>query len=183
VGTVTEGASSADYPALLLLEDWLGCERHYSGTLFKELREKRGLTYFPGARLFALKDCGLLTAHAGVKHENVSEALRLTLKCMTELREKDIPEKSLKELKTLHRQVIETMLEVPSQTSTWLALNLFRGAKADPESYVSKIDTVTPENIRKVAEKSLIASRVSLSIAGEPPDKKNLAEILREGTE
>jgi len=183
VGGVTAGASSPDYPALLLLEDCLGSERHYAGTLFKELREKRGLTYFPGSRLFALRDCGLLTAHAGVKHEKVSEALRLTLKCITDLRDKAVPEKSLKELKTLHRQVIETMLEVPSRASTWLALNLFRGAETNPESYMSKIEAVTPENIRKVAEKSLTSSRVSLSIAGKPPSMKNLAEILREGTE
>jgi predicted Zn-dependent peptidase len=182
VGAVTAGASSPDYPALLLLEDCLGSERHYAGTLFKELREKRGLTYFPGSRLFALRDLGLLTAHAGVKHEKVSDALRLTLKCMTELRDKALPEKSLKELKTLHRQVIETMLEVPSQASIWLALNLFRGAETDPESYMSKIEATTAENIRKVAEKSLTASRLSLSTAGKPPSMKNLAETLREGT-
>jgi predicted Zn-dependent peptidase len=183
VGTVTAGASSPDYPALLLLEDCLGSERHYAGTLFMELREKRGLTYFPGARLFALKDCGLLTAHAGVKHQKVSEALRVALKCITDLRDKVLPEKSLKELKTLHRQVIETMLEVPSRASTWLALSLFRGAETDLESYTSKIEAVTPENIRKIAEKSLTASRLSLSIAGKPPSMKNLAATLREGTE
>ena len=181
VGTVTAGASSADYSALLLLEDCLGSQRHYAGTLFKELREKRGLTYFPGSRLFALKDCGLLTAHAGVKHEKVLEALRLTLKCMTDLRDEALPEKSLKELKTLHRQVIETMLEVPSRASIWLALNLFRGAETNPESYMSKIEAVTPKNIRKAAEKSLTASRLSLSVAGKPPSMKNLAETLREG--
>jgi predicted Zn-dependent peptidase len=183
VGALTSGASSPDYPALLLLEDCLGSERHYAGTLFKELREKRGLTYFPGSRLFALKPCGLLTAHAGVKHEKVSEALRLALRCMTDLRDKALPEKSLQELKTLHRQVIETMLEVPSRASTWLALNLFRGAQANPESYFSKIEEVTPENVRKMVEKSLTASRVSLSVAGKPPSIENMAKILREGTE
>ncbi len=183
VGAVTRGASSPDYPALLLLEDCLGSQRHYAGTLFKELREKRGLTYFPGARLFTLKPCGLLTAHAGVKHEKVSEALRLTLKCMKDLGDKALPEKSLKKLKTLHRQIIETMLEVPSRASTWLALSFFRAAEADPESYISKIEAVTPENIRKTAEKSLKASGVSLSIAGKPPSQKNLVEILKEGTE
>ena len=182
VGAVTAGASSPDYPALLLLEDCLGSERHV-GTLFRELREKRGLTYFPGSRLFALKPCGLLTAHAGVKHEKVSEALLLTLKCMTDLRDKALPERSLKELKVLHRQVIETMLEVPSRASTWLALNLFRGAETNPESYISKIEAVTPEKLRKTAEKSFASSRVSLSIAGKPPSKKILAETLREGTE
>jgi len=183
VAAVTDGASSPDYPKLLLLEDCLGSERHYAGTLFKELREKRGLTYFPGARLFALRPCGLLTAHAGVKHEKISEALRLTLKCMRDLRDKALPEKSLKELKTLHRQIIETMLEVPTRASTWLALNFFRGAETNPESYMSKIEAVTAENMRKTAEKSLTSTRVSISIAGKPPSIKNLAETLKEGTE
>ena len=179
VGAVSAGASSPDYPAFLLLEDYLGSERHYAGILWKELREKRGLTYFPGSRLFALRDCGLLTAQAGVKHEKVPEALRLTIKCMTDLRDKRIPD--LKELKTFHRQVIETTLEVPSRAATWLAQNLFRGAEANPESYISKIEAVTPENISKAAEKSLTASRVSLSIAGKPPNKETLAKIMKEG--
>jgi len=48
---------------------------------------------------------------------------------------------------------------------------------------MSKIEAVTPENIRKTAEKSLKASGVSLSIAGKPPSQKNLVEILKEGTE
>lgn len=181
VGAVSVGASSPDYPAFLLLEDCLGSERHYAGTLWKELREKRGLTYFPGSRLFALRDCGLLTAHAGVKHEKVPEALGLTLKCMTDLRDKRILD--LKELKAFHRQVIETTLEVPSRAATWLAQNLFRGAEANPESYISKIEAVTPENISKAAEKSLTASRVSLSIAGKPPNKETLAKIMKEGIE
>jgi len=182
VGTVTEGASSPAYPALLLIEDWLGSERHWAGTLFKELREKRGLTYFPGARLFALKPCSLLTAHAGVKHEKVSEALRLTLKCMTDLRTKALPEKKLKQLKEFHCQVIEAMLEVPSRASIWLAMNLLRGAATTPEAYISKIEAVTSEAIRNVAEKSFIASGLSLSIAGNPPKEQTLAEILREET-
>jgi predicted Zn-dependent peptidase len=181
VGAVTSGASSRDYPALLLLEDCLGSERRYAGILWRELREKRGLTYFPGSRLFAFRDCGLLTAHAGVKHEKVLQALRVTLKCMTELRDKAIPEKSLRDLKTFHRQVVETMLEVPSRAATWLALNIFRGAEANPQSYMSKIEAVMPEDIRKIAEKSLTASRVSLSVAGKPPTEKNLAKTLEEG--
>lgn len=178
-GTVTSGVSSSDYPALLLLEDYLGSERHYAGTLFKELRENRGLTYFAGSRLFALRDCGMLTAYAGAKHEKVSEALELMLRCMTELRDKAIPEEKLEGLKIFHRQVIETMLEVPFRAATWLAANLFRGAEVDIESYVSKIRTVTPENVRRVAEESLTASRVALSVAGRPPEEKILAKIMR----
>jgi len=183
LGTVTVGSSSSDYPALLLLEDCLGSDRHHVGTLWKELREKRGLTYFPGSRLFALRDLGLLTAHAGVKHEKVLQALRLTLKCMTELRDRLIPEEDLKELKVFHRQVVETFLEVPSRAAMWLAVNLFRGAEADPESYMSKIEAATPEDIRKIARNSLTASRVSLSTAGKPPDEKNLQKTLREALE
>jgi len=179
VGTVTSGASSSDYPALLLLEDYLGSERHYAGTLFRELREKRGLTYFAGSRLFALRDCGLLTAYTGVKHEKVSEALRLMLQCMTELRDKNIPEKMMEELKIFHRQVVEVMLEVPFRAATWLATNMFRGAEVDLESYISKIQTVTPENIRRVAEGSLTASCMALSASGNPPDEKTLAKIMR----
>ncbi len=183
VGTVTAGACSPDYSALLLLEDYLGSERHYAGTLWKELREKRGLTYFPGSRLFALRSCGLLTAHAGARHEKVLEALRLLLKCVTELQDGGIPEKDLHELKAFHRKIVEIMLEVPSRAATWLALNLFRGAEVSPKRYMSKIEAVTAGEIRKIAEESITASRVSLSVAGRPPREKQLVKALGEAVE
>lgn len=183
VGMVTSGVSSSEYPALLLLEDYLGSSRRYTGVLFRELREKRGLTYFAQSSLSAFRDCGLLTAYAGVKHENVSEALGLMLKYIVELRDKPIPKKNVKELKAFHRQVIEVALEVPFQAATWLATNVFRGGDIDLESYMSGIDSVTPEEIRGTAKAFLIPSHVALSVAGSPPDEESLVEIMREGVE
>jgi len=183
VGMVTSGISSLDYPALLLIEDYLGSDRHYVGVLFKELREKRGLTYFASSRLSAFRDCGLLTTYAGVQHEKVSEALGLMLKFIVELRGKPIPEKKLEQLKVFHRQVMGITFEVPYQAATWLATNVFRGGKVDFKSYISNIEAVSPETVRKTAEQFLTPSNMALSVAGSPPDEKSLKNIMREKLE
>jgi zinc protease len=180
VGMVTPGASTPEYPALLLIEDYLGSERHYFGVLFNELRQKRGLTYFASTKLSALRQCGLLTAFAGVKHEKVSEALSLMLKFTVELRDNIIPEKKVEQLKIFHKQVMRMILEVPSQAATWLATNVFRGGKINFESYASDIDSVTPEAIRDAAARFLKPSHMALSVAGSPPDEKTLTDIMRE---
>jgi len=183
VGVATRGVTSSEYPALLSIEDYLGCERRYVGVLFKELRDKRGLTYFASSRLSALRDCGLLTAFAGAKHEKVAESISLMFKFMAEMRDKPLPEKKLEELKTFHRQAIGIMLEVPYQAATWLATNAFRGGKVDFESYISDLEEVSTETIRNVAKQSFTPSRMALSVAGSPPDDKTLRNIMREELE
>jgi zinc protease len=183
VGIATQGVSHPEYPALLLIDDYLGSERRYCGVLFEELREKRGLTYFAHSRLSALSDCGLLTAYAGVKHENVSDALRLMLKTIVKLREKPLPEKTIEQLRIFHRQVMETILEVPYQAATWLATNAFRGGRVDFESYLSDIDAVSPQTVRNIANELLTPSHLALSIAGNPPTDRELRNIMREEIE
>lgn len=180
VGIVTSGISSAEYPALLLIDDYLGGERHLVGILFQELREKRGLTYFANSRLSALRDFGLLTTFAGVKHEKVPEALSLMLSAVVELRDKLLPQKKVKQLKIFHRQAMEIILEAPPQAVTWLASNVFRGGRVEFESYVSDIESVSSETIRNAARQFLIPSRMALSVAGSPPDDEILVSIMRE---
>jgi predicted Zn-dependent peptidase len=125
----------------------------------------------------------LLTAYAGVKHEKVSDALRLMLKTIVKLREKPLPEKTIEQLRIFHRQVMETILEVPYQAATWLATNAFRGGRVDFESYLSDIDAVSPQTVRNIANELLTPSHLALSIAGNPPTDRELRNIMREEIE
>jgi zinc protease len=148
--------------------------------LFRELREKRGLTYFAQSRLSAFRDHGLLTAFAGVEHEKVLEALTLMLESIMHLRDVDVPEKEIKQIKAFHKRAVQMALEAPSQAATWLASNLYRGGEIDFKSYFSKIDAVSSEAIRRVAEEFLVPSHMALSVAGKPPKKESLMRILEE---
>jgi zinc protease len=183
LGFATSGVSSPEYPALLLLEDYLGSDRHYTGVLFRELREKRGLTYFAQSRLSAFRDCGLLMAFAGAEHRMVTEALGLMLGSIAELRDETIEEKELEQLKVFHRQVMGITLEVPFQAATWLASTTFRGGKVDFESYIADVNAVTPEAMTNTARKLLVPSNVALSVAGSPPEESSLVKIMKERLE
>jgi zinc protease len=180
---ITPGVSSSEYPTLLLIEDYLGGDRRYIGVLFRELREKRGLTYFAQSRLSAFRDHGLLMAFAGVEHKKLLEALSLMLESIMHLRDKLVPEKEIKEIKTFHKRAVRMTLEAPSQAATWLATNVYRGGEVDFESYFSKIEAVSSEAVRRVAGKFLVPSRISLSVAGKPPEKESLMDALKETVE
>ena len=180
---ITSGVSSSEYPTLMLIEDYLSSERRYTGVLFRELREKRGLTYFAHSKLSAFKDNGLLTAYAGVEHNKVLEALSLMLESIVQLRDKPVPEKEIKELKTFHKRAVRMALEAPYQAATWLATNVFRGGEVDFESYFHNIDAISSEAIRRTAGEFLIPSRMALSVAGKPPEKESLIDIMREKIE
>jgi zinc protease len=183
LGMITSGVTSVEYPTLLLIEDYLGSDRRYTGVLFRELREKRGLTYFAYSRLSAFRDHGLLTAFAGVEHKKVLEALSLMLESVVRLRDKLVPEKEVKEIKTFHKRAVRMALEAPSEAATWSATNVFRGGEADFESYFSKIDAVSSEAVKRVAGEFLIPSCMSLSVAGKPPEKESLMDTLEERVE
>jgi zinc protease len=180
IGIVTSGMSSTDFPALLLMEDYLGSDRRYTGVLFNELREKRGLTYFAQSRLYSFKDCGLFMAFAGAEHKKVFEVTGLMLDCILRLRDKPIAAMELNQLKVFHKQVMGITLEVPSQAALWLAQNAFRGGKVDFESYVADVNSVTSETIRKTAERFLRPSSMAVSVAGKPPEESSLKALLEE---
>jgi len=107
----------------------------------------------------------------------------LMLKLIMKLRDTPLPEKKVEQLKIYHKQAVGIMLEVPYQTATWLASNVFRGGKVDFESYVSDIDAVSPETIKNAAKQFLTPSRMALSVAGSPPDDESLTNILRKEAE
>jgi zinc protease len=180
IGIVTSGMSSTDFPALLLMEDYLGGDRRYTGVLFNELREKRGLTYFAQSRLYSFKDCGLFMAFASAEHKKVFEAIGLMLDCILRLRHKIIANKELKPLKVFHRQAMGITFEVPSQAALWLAQNAFRGGKVDFESYMADVESVSSETIRKTAERFLRPSSIAISVAGKPPEETRLKALLEE---
>jgi zinc protease len=180
IGIVTSGMSSTDFPALLLMEDYLGGDRRYAGVLFNELREKRGLTYFAQSRLYSFKDCGLFMVFAGAEHRKVFEATGLMLDCILRLRDKPIADRELKQLKVFHRQVMGITLEMPSQAALWLAQIAFRGGKIDFESYMADVDSVSSKTIRRTAERFLRPSSIAISVAGKPPEESSLKTLLEE---
>lgn len=180
VGIVTSGVTSPEYPTLLMIEDYLGSDRHYFAVLFNELREKRGLTYFAQSRLNAFRDLGLLMAFAGAEHDKVLDGIGLMLDSIVRLRNTPIADKELDDLKVFHKQVMGVTLEVPSQAATWLVQNVFRGGKTDFDSYLAGFDAVSPDTIGKAAERFLKPSNVALSVAGHPPTEESLKTMLEE---
>jgi zinc protease len=180
VGIVTSGVASSEYPALLMIEDYLGSDRHYMAVLFSELREKRGLTYFAQSRLNAFRDLGLLMAFAGAEHDKVLEGIGLMLDSIVRLRNNSIAGRELDDLKVFHKQVMGVTLEVPSQAAAWLVQNVFRGGKADFDSYMAGFEAVSPDTVRKAVERFLKPSNVAVSVAGHPPTEESLKALLEE---
>jgi zinc protease len=180
VGIVTSGVTSSEFPTLLMIEDYLGSNRHYIGVLFNELREKRGLTYFAQSKLNAFRDQGLLMAFAGAEPDKVLDGVGLMLDSIVRLRNTPIAGKELDDLKVFHKQVMGVTLEVPSQAAIWLVQNVFRGGKVDFESYLAGFDAVSPDTIRKAAEGFLKPSNVAMSVAGRPPTEESLKAVLEE---
>jgi predicted Zn-dependent peptidase len=180
VGIVTGGVASAEYPTLLMIEDYLGSRRHYIGVLWNELREKRGLTYFVESQLNAFRDQGVLMAFADAEPDKVLDGVRLMLDSIARLRDTPVADEELDDLKVFHRQVMDVTLEVPSQAATWVVQNVLRGGKVDFDSYLAGFDAVSPDTIRKVAEGFLKPSSVAMSVAGRPPTEESLKTVLED---
>ncbi len=127
-----------------------------SSRLFMEVREKRGLVYGIKTDLDNGKGYGYLVIWAGTDPSKVSEVKKV---CLEEFaRMKELTQKELDEAKI---QVVGSR-RVESEGSSETALNLLvaevSGKAEDYYEFEKQVESVTLEDIRKLAEKTEFAS-------------------------
>ena len=136
--------------------------RGQSGTLFHEIRTKRGLAYEIGAYHRTSLDFGLFSIYAGTNKKNINKILNLSLKEIEKL--KKVSAKALKEAKTF----IEGDFEINNDDNQNYADQLAsweQTTKAeDLKSYIKKIKKVTKNDIKNVVNKYFIKNYTMIVI-------------------
>ena len=149
----------------------------YSSRLNQEIRIKRGLSYGAGSSFEPRIDVGPFTARTETKHESAAEVAGIMVGELSRLSAADVPEAELTPRKAAliggFAQSLETTSGIVNRVS---ALALYGLPLSDINRYVSGVQAVTAEDIRKFAGSNLGGQGVNVVVVG---DASKFVEPLR----
>jgi len=150
-----------------------------SSRLFISVREKNGLAYYVHTSTEAYKDVGYFVAQAGVNNEKCLEAIKIILDEFKKVKEEKISAEEIKRAKDyLKGQAIISLESSNSVASFFAGQELDTGKILTPEEKFAKIDAVTADDLRRVAQDIFVDNKLNLALIGPFKDKKKFEKIL-----
>ncbi len=155
----------------------------YSSRLNQEIRIKRGLSYGAGSSFDPRADVGPFRASTQTKHESAAEVAGIITSEMTRLGGADVLDAELTPRKAAltgeFAQSLETTSGIVNRIS---ALALYGLPLTDINRYISGVNAVTAEEVRKFASSNLGGKDVTIVVAGDAkqflePLKKQFADV------
>ncbi|HUR82163.1 MAG TPA: pitrilysin family protein [Thermoanaerobaculia bacterium] len=155
----------------------------YSSRLNQEIRIKRGLSYGAGSSFDSRADVGPFRATTQTKHESAAEVAGIITGEMSRLGNSDVLDAELTPRKAAltgeFAQSLETTSGIVNRIS---ALALYGLPLTDINRYISGVNAVTAEEVRKFATSNLGGKDVTVVVAGDAkqflePLKKQFADV------
>ena len=137
-----------------------------SSRLFQEIREKRGLVYTIYSFSNAHSKAGTFGIYAGTTAEELKTLMPVLFDEIKKIQNDQVDEKELKRAKAQLKAGMLMALESSSSSAEMIARhNLMHGRLIPTEEIVEKIEAVTPENIRSVAQQ-IFSSNPNYALLG-----------------
>jgi len=150
-----------------------------SSRLFQDIREKRGLAYTVYSFVSTHVDSGMFGAYAAVDPSRAVETAQLLVNHMHHLKEQRVQESELRGAKEYIKGNLLLSSESSENQMVRLAQNEMHFQRQVPlKEVVEKIDAVTADDIRDIADKLFSNSKASLTVLGQIKDKTDYQNIL-----
>ena len=163
--------------ALQVLATILG--GNMSSYLWKEIREKAGLTYYISAGAEEYTDSGYLLASAGVAHENLLRTVKKIVEILRRLKGNGVSESEIKFAKEFIRGSTALAFETTDEVATFLAAQeLFYGKILTPQEILRKIERVSRGDIIKIIKEIFRPNKINLAAITPQNNADNYKEIL-----
>ena len=164
------------YPAVLMSHILGG---GMASRLFQEIRVKRGLAYAVGASFDGYITYGSVASYAGVEHANAMQAIPLILEEYRKIREGPVSAEELSRAKESLKGRLAISLESSDDLAFYVGgQEVQTGKPMTPEEFFVKIDAVSAEDIRAVANEIFRPERLNLAMVGPIRDAERFQELL-----
>ncbi len=151
-----------------------------SSRLFISIRERRGLAYYIRTGAENTTDAGYLVTSAGVDHKNIEEVIKLILKEYQHFKNKLIAKGELQKAKDYWKGTMLLSLESSdSQAFFYAEQEVLKQKILTTEDIFKKIDQVTINDIKKVAEDIFKPEKLNLALIGPFKEKKRFQKLLK----
>jgi predicted Zn-dependent peptidase len=159
-------ARHEDRSAASLLSSVLGGGT--SSRLWQRVREERGLAYSVGAAGSHFTDAGVFQIYAGTSPEQLGEVLDISLEELRRSLREAVGEDELRLVKDQAVSSILLGLESTSARAGTLARQeIVHGRRIPPEQVIARIESVTPEDLLRVATEHFKTDRLALGALGD----------------
>ena len=170
-------ANHPDRYALTLINAVLG--GGMSSRLFVELREKQGLAYAVHSSSNHFKDCGYVNIYTGVNPKRVDQAINIILEELHRLWD-GVPEEELQNAKELVKGRLLLRMEDTRAVVGWLGTQeLLLGEILTPEEVVERVQSTTPQDVKRVARELLVTEKLNLAVVGPYRAESRFQRILK----
>jgi predicted Zn-dependent peptidase len=151
-----------------------------SSRLFQSIREEKGLAYSIYSYQSSFHDAGLFTIYAGMSPDCAAEVVRLTRREIARLRQRGISEAELVKTKEQLKGSLLLSLESTGNRMTRMAKSeIYFGRIIAPDELIAKIDAVTHNDVRELAQELLAPENMALAAVG-PVDEDMIASMQEE---
>ncbi len=180
IGFRTISLSNKEKYALHLLSIILG--GNMSSRLFHEVREKRGLAYYVRTYSTHYLDCGSLVSYAGLDSKRIDEAIKVILEEHEKVKNGkfEVTKEELKKAKDFAKGHMVLELEDSRLVAAFYAQQeiLERKIKS-PEESMQKINKVTLDDVKEVANKYFVEKGLNLSVIGDFASRQKFENLLK----
>jgi predicted Zn-dependent peptidase len=152
-----------------------------SSRLFSEIRDKMGLAYAIHSYAEFLQDTGAWTVAASVDPDNLIKTVEAVIKEL-DLLKSTLTAHELAKAKELSRGRMALRMEDSRHVASWLGgQEIITGEVLTPEEVIKRIESVTLEDLKDLAEDLISADRLRLSLVGPVVDEKPFRDLLQAG--
>jgi len=150
-----------------------------SSRLFREVRDKLGLAYNIHSYLDHFHDSGALTIYAGVDPRKLATGVEVILNQLAQLKE-PVNEQEITRAKELSKGRLLLRMEDSRSVAGWIGgQEILDGQILDVEDVVSRIETITAEDMANVARELFTTDCIRLSVVGPVKKDGQLTSLLK----
>ena len=153
-----------------------------SSRLWIEVREKLGLAYYLRGEAQMDADTGSFVVNAGLDSKKVDLGIAVILKEFKKIKENKISNEELQKAKD--NIVGKTTIALESSdalASFYAEQELIEGKILSPEQLYAKIEKVTLEDIKEVAQEIFVPEKLNLAMIGPYDDASRFQKLLDSG--
>src|SRR5438067_2262303 len=150
-----------------------------SSRLFIEVRERRGLAYYVHGLNHSYSDAGTLYAQAGVDLNRIDEAIHVIVEEFDRMAAEPVPADELEKARSLAKGRFVLGTESPQGLILFgLRREVLEGGAPEPEEMLAELDSVTVEDVQRVAQDLITREKVHLAVIGPFDDDQRFVSAL-----
>jgi predicted Zn-dependent peptidase len=178
LGTRAFGVFDKRVPTLRVLSAILGAGM--SSRLFVRLRDELGLCYYVGATSDLYTDHGIFQVSVGADTSKVFEAIEAVILELKKIINEEVPSDELRKTKDLLIGNMYLSLESSDELAQYYgSQEILRKPIKTPEIIAKEVESVTSEDVKKLAREIFVTENLNLALIGPFSDQKKFIEILK----